>query len=102
MNTALLALPAPRLPAPGGRRQIAMLAVAGMIHLLVASIVVLGFRAGSIDSTTVARSSTAPAIALHAPERLIFRADHLVEAVEAAATANLDRSAAPKALGMTR
>lgn len=77
MNTALLALPAPRLPATGGRREIAVLAVAGAIHLLVASIIALGFKPATIDPTAAAPPSAAPAIAATMPERLIFLPNRL-------------------------
>jgi protein TonB len=72
MNAALLALPAPRLPAADGRREIAVLAIAGAIHLIVASIVVFGYRAAPIDSTPAASQSPVPATAVKLPERLIF------------------------------
>jgi TonB family protein len=72
MNTGLLALPAPRLPARGGGRGIIMLGIAASIHLAVASILVIGYRAAPIDSTTAAQPSPMPPTAVKLPERLIF------------------------------
>jgi protein TonB len=72
MNTGHLALAAPRLPARGGGRGIVALGVAASIHLLVASILVIGYRAAPIDSTTAALQPPEPPATVKLPERLIF------------------------------
>lgn len=75
MNTALVALPAPRLPARGGRRAIAVFAIAASVHLLVASIVVISYRAAPSHSTPATRLFPVPATGIKLPERLIFLPD---------------------------
>jgi TonB family protein len=72
MTTGFLELPGPRLPPRSAGRGIAVLAIAASVHVLIASIVVIGYRAAPGDSTPATRQVPVPAIAEKLPQRLIF------------------------------
>jgi protein TonB len=71
VNTGLLALPSPRLPARRSPRAIATLAVAGSIHLLGASVVIFAFRTAPVRPVA-AQVAAAPAMTVELSRHLVF------------------------------
>jgi protein TonB len=71
MRTVLLALPVPRLPASRLQRVAVTLAIAGSIHGVVATAVILAGRT-AVGAAAAVREATAPATAVTLPPRLVF------------------------------